>query len=116
MRLPHVRVFDRLSIRAKLYLGFGAILALLSGVAGTAFWGTSNLTSSADKIDVEVSQKLLVAKEMSAAAGDFHFAQTKYALVGPSGREDFLADAGAFKKLLAEADANATSPGERATL
>jgi hypothetical protein len=116
MRLPHVHAIDRLSIRVKLYLGFGAILALLLGVAATTYWGTSNLTSSADRIDVVVSKKLLVAKEMSAAAGDFHFAQTKYALVGPSGREDFVADVGAFKEVLAEADRNTTDSGDRATL
>jgi hypothetical protein len=32
MRLPHAHVFDRLSIRAKLYLAFGAILALLAAL------------------------------------------------------------------------------------
>ena len=116
MKFPHAHVLDRLSIRAKLYLGFGAILALLVGVAATTLWGTSNLTGSADKIDVVVSKKLLVAEEMSAAAGDFHFAQTKYALVGRSGREDFLADVGAFRQVLATADRNATDPADRATL
>ncbi len=116
MRLPHAHVLDRLSIRAKLYLAFGAILALLAGVAATTLWGTSSLTGSANRIDVVVSQKLLVAEEMNAAAGDFHFAQTKYALVGPSGREDFVADVGAFREVLAEADRNATDPADRATL
>ena len=77
MRFPQAHALDRLSIRAKLYLGFGAILALLVGVAATTLWGTSNLTGSADKIDVVVSKKLLVAEEMSAAAGDFHFARDR---------------------------------------
>jgi len=103
-------------IRAKLYAGFGAILALLVGVAAATFWGTSNITGSADHIDAVVSHKLVVAEEMSAAAGDFHYSQTKYVLVGPSGREDFLADVGAFREVLAEADRNATDAKSRATL
>jgi methyl-accepting chemotaxis protein len=114
--LPRFHAIDRLPLRAKLYAGFGAILALLVGVAATAFWGTSRITGAADNIDAVVSHKLVVAEEMSAAAGDFHFAQTKYVLVGPSGREDFLADVGAFREVLAQADRYTTEPADRATL
>jgi methyl-accepting chemotaxis protein len=103
-------------IRAKLYAGFGAILVLLVGIAAATFWGTSNITGAADHIDAVVSHKLVVAEEMSAAAGDFHFSQTKYVLVGPSGREDFLADARSFREVLAEADRYTTDPKGRATL
>ena len=109
-------MLDRLPIRAKLYAGFGAILVLLVGVAATAFCGTSNITSAADNIDTVVSHKLVVAQEMSAAAGDFHYSQTKYVLVGPSARQDFLADVGAFRDVLAQADRNTTDPKGRATL
>ena len=109
-------MLDRLPIRAKLYAGFGAILVLLVGVAATAFWGTSNITGAADNIDTVVSHKLVVAQEMSAAAGDFHYSQTKYVLVGPSARQDFLADVGAFRDVLAQADRNTTDPKGRATL
>ena len=114
--LRRVPAFDRLSIRAKLYLGFGAILALLVGVAATAFWGTSNVSSSADHVNVVVSKRLLVAEELSAAAGDFHFAQTKYALVGPSGRGDFMADVGTFRKVLAQAERYASDPAGHAKI
>ena len=114
--LPRIHAVDRMPIRAKLHAGFGTILALLVGVAGVAFWGTSNLTGSADNIDVVVSHKLVVAEEMSAAAGDFHYSQTKYVLVGPSGREDFLADVGAFRGVLAQADRYTTDTRGRATL
>jgi methyl-accepting chemotaxis protein len=114
--LPRFHAVDRLPLRAKLYAGFGAILALLVGVAATSFWGTSRITGAADNIDVVVSHEVIVAEEMSAAAGDFHFAQTKYVLVGPSGREDFLADVGAFREVLARADRYFTEPRDRATL
>jgi methyl-accepting chemotaxis protein len=116
MRLPFQHVLDRLPIRAKLYAGFGTILVLLVGVAATASWGTSNITGAADNIDTVVSQKLVVAQEMSAAAGDFHYSQTKYVLVGASARRDFLADVGAFRAVLAHADRNTTDPKGRATL
>ena len=114
MTRPHTAALDRLSIRAKLYLGFGAILALLVGVAATAFWGTARVSSSADHVNVVVQHRLLVAERLSAAAGDFHFAQTKYALVGPSGRPDFVADVRAFREVLAQAERYASDPAGHA--
>ena len=98
-------LLNRLSIRAKLFTGFGIVILLLAASAGAAFWGFSRLSSSEHAVDAIITPKVQSAEDMRAAIGDFHYSQTKYLVQGPSQRENFLGDVATYRKAFAGADA-----------
>jgi methyl-accepting chemotaxis protein len=111
-----MRLLNRLSIRAKLFTGFGIVILLLAASAGVAFWGFSRLSSSEHAVDAVITPKVQSAEDMRAAIGDFHYSQTKYLVQGPSQRENFLGDVATYRKAFAAADAAATDGPDHATL
>src|SRR6478672_6464623 len=101
-------LLNRLSIRAKLFTGFGIVILLLAASAGAAFWGFSRLSASEHAIDAVITPKVQSGQDMRAAIGDFHYSQTKYLVQGPSQRANFLGDVATYRRAFADARASAT--------
>src|SRR5690242_6295172 len=111
-----MRLLNRLSIRAKLFTGFGVVILCLAASAGAAFWGFSRLAASEHEVTAVVTPKVQSAQDMRAAVGDFHYSQTKYVVQGPSQRANFLGDLQTYRAAEAEARRAATTSAERAAL
>jgi methyl-accepting chemotaxis protein len=111
-----MHLLNRLSVRAKLFTGFGIVILLLVGCAGAAFWGFSSLGASEHKIDSIVTPKVQSAQDMRAATGDFHYSQTKYLVQGPSQRANFLGDVQTYRDAAAAAEKATTDPDDREAL
>jgi methyl-accepting chemotaxis protein len=107
-----MRLLNRLSIRAKLFTGFGIVIALLVASAGAAFWGFAKLSASAHEVDAVVTPKVLSVEDMRSAIGDFHYSQTKYLVQGASQRENFLGDVDTYRKAAAAAHVAASDPDD----
>jgi methyl-accepting chemotaxis protein len=112
-----MHLLNRLSIRSKLYAGFGIVVALLVAATATAFWGFSQLGSAANTVNDTVTPKVESGASMRAAIGDFHYSQTTYFVVPPKeARGNFLTDVGAFQKAYKAAMAAATDQADRAAV
>jgi methyl-accepting chemotaxis protein len=111
-----MRLLNRLSIRAKLFTGFGVVIVCLAASAGAAFWGFSRLAASEHEVTAVVTPKVQSAQDMRAAVGDFHYSQTRYVVQGPSQRADFLGDVQTYRAAAAEARRAVTTSGEREAL
>jgi methyl-accepting chemotaxis protein len=107
-----MQLLNRISIRAKLFTGFGIVILLLAASAGAAFWGFSRLSSSEHEVDAVVTPKVESAADMRSAIGDLHYSQTKYVLQGPSQRANFLGDIATYKKAQLAARAAANDPDD----
>jgi len=111
-----MHLLNRLSVRAKLFTGFGVVIVLLIGCAGAAFWGLSRLGASEHEITALVTPKVQSAQDMRAATGDFHYSQTKYLVQGPSQRSNFLGDVQTYRDAVAAAKKATTDPDDREAL
>ena len=80
-RLGIPGVFGHLSVRRKLYLSFGCVVALLVSVVGVAFFAMTSLDSAHKRVTNQVLPQVLAADAARSAAGDMHFSQTRYVLV-----------------------------------
>ena len=85
-RLGIAGVFGHLSVRRKLYLSFGCVVALLVSVVGVAFFAMMSLDTAHKRVTNQVLPQVLTADAARSAAGDMHFSQTRYVLVPPSTR------------------------------
>ena len=103
-------VAGHLSVRRKLYLSFGCVVALLVSVVGVAFFSMSSLDSAHKRVTNRVLPQLLAADAARSAAGDMHFSQTRYVLV-PSQYKDYLGDRAVFIHDLAAVRRTATADG-----
>jgi methyl-accepting chemotaxis protein len=103
-------VAGHLSVRRKLYLSFGCVVALLVSVVGVAFFSMSSLDSAHKRVTNQVLPQLLAADAARSAAGDMHFSQTRYVLV-PSQYKDYLGDRAVFVQDLAAVRRTATADG-----
>ena len=99
-----------LSVRRKLYLSFGCVVALLVAVVAVAFFAMTSLDSAHRKVANRVLPQVVAADMARSAAGDMHFSQTRYVLV-PSAYKDYLPDRAAFVADLA-ALRRSTTPDE----
>jgi methyl-accepting chemotaxis protein len=111
-----MHLLNRLSVRAKLFTGFGIVIVLLLGCAGAAFWGFSSLGSSEQQIAAVITPKVQSVENMRAATGDFHYSQTKYLVQGPSQRANFLGDVQTFRAAVVAAHRAATDEADRRAL
>jgi methyl-accepting chemotaxis protein len=111
-----MHLLNRLSVRAKLFTGFGIVIVLLLGCAGAAFWGFSSLGSSEHQIDGVITPKVQSVENMRAATGDFHYSQTKYLVQGPSQRTNFLGDVQTYRAAVVAAHKAATDDDDRRAL
>ena len=111
-----MRLLNRLSIRAKLFTGFGLVILLLVASAGAAFWGFSRLGASEHEITAVITPKVQSVEDMRAATGDFHYSQTKYLVQGPSQRANFLGDVQTYRTAVVAARRAATDPDDREAL
>src|SRR5690349_16427842 len=112
-----MHLLNRLSIRAKLFTGFGIVVALLVAATATAFWGFSQLGRAASEVNDTVTPKVESGASMRASIGDFHYSQTTYFVVAPKdARANFLADVGTFKHAYGSAIAAASSASDRAAI
>ena len=109
-RLGIGSVAGHLSVRRKLYLSFGCVVALLVSVVGVAFFSMSSLDSAHKRVTNQVVPQLLAADAARSAAGDMHFSQTRYVLV-PSEYKDYLGDRAVFVQDLAAVRRTATADG-----
>ncbi len=107
-----MQLLNRLSIRSKLFTGFGIVSLLLAASAGAAFWGFSRLAASEHAVDAVITPKVQSGQDMRAAIGDFHYSQTKYLVQGASQRENFLGDVDTYRHAFAAARAAATDDAD----
>jgi methyl-accepting chemotaxis protein len=84
-----------LSVRRKLYLSFGCVVALLVAVVAVGFFAMSSLDSAHRQVSDRVLPQVVAADTARSAAGDMHFSQTRYVLV-PSAYKDYLPDRATF--------------------
>jgi methyl-accepting chemotaxis protein len=89
------RLSAHLSVRRKLYLSFGCVVALLVAVVAVAFLSMTSLDSAHRKVANRVLPQVVAADTARSAASDMHFSQTRYVLV-PSAYKDYLPDRAAF--------------------
>jgi CHASE3 domain sensor protein len=75
----------KLSVRTKLFGGFGVVLALLAVVVAVALNTASSLGSAHSVVTGNVLPVVQAAAASRTSASDEHFSQTRYVLV-PSGR------------------------------
>jgi methyl-accepting chemotaxis protein len=108
LRIPGVT--GHLSVRRKLYLSFGCVVALLVSVVGVAFFAMSSLDSAHKRVTNQVLPQVLAADAARSAAGDMHFSQTRYVLV-PADYKDYLGDRAVFVADLAAVRRAATADG-----
>jgi methyl-accepting chemotaxis protein len=101
------RLSAHLSVRRKLYLSFGCVVALLVAVVAVAFFAMSSLDSAHRKVANQVLPQVVAADAARSAASDMHFSQTRYVLV-PSAYKDYLPDRAAFVAALAVMRASST--------
>jgi methyl-accepting chemotaxis protein len=105
------------SIGSKLGGSFGLVVVLLLGLCGLASWGLSQTTSVAHDIDRTVTPRLIAVDDLTAAAADMHFSQTRAVLDGgPGARADFRADHARFAADLRKLDALSTAAADRAAM
>ncbi len=104
----------QLTVSRKLYLSFGAVVALLAAVVGVATYAMSNLAAAQHQSSLQDSPKVEAADAARSAAGDMHFSQTRYVLA-PSGHADFLTDLATFNADLAKLK-QLTTPSEQKQL
>jgi methyl-accepting chemotaxis protein len=86
---------SQLSIRAKLFAGFGVVLALVVALVAVAFVALHDLEASHTRVAEVVLPRVLASDAARTAAADMHYSQTAYA-GDPAGREDYLGDRGVF--------------------
>ena len=103
-------VAGHLSVRLKLYLSFGCVVALLVSVVGVAFFAMMSLDSAHKRVTNQVLPQVLTADAARSAAGDMHFSQTRYVLV-PSEYKDYLGDRSVFVADLTAVRRSATPDG-----
>ena len=89
------RLSAHLSVRRKLYLSFGCVVALLVAVVAVAFFAMSSLDSAHRKVATRVLPQVVAVGAARSAASDMHFSQTRYVLV-PSAYKDYLPDRAVF--------------------
>jgi methyl-accepting chemotaxis protein len=105
-------------LRSTLYwrvagsVAFG--LVPLVAMVIVAFWATGKLTNSHRELTHRVLPDVSAAAEVRSAAGDMHFAQTKYALDGGEGRPDYVDDRGGFVDALATLRKEGETPAQQA--
>jgi methyl-accepting chemotaxis protein len=106
--------------RSTLYLrvagsvAFGLVPLVL--MAAVAFWSTGKLGDSHNQLTKHVLPDVSAAAEVRSAAGDMHFAQTKYALDGGEGRPDYEDDRSGFVDSLAKLKKTASTPAQEAQI
>src|ERR1700749_5062780 len=107
-------------IRSTLYwrvagsVAFGLVPLVL--MAAVAFWATGKLGDSHNQLTRHVLPAVSAAADVRAAAGDMHFAQTKYALDGGESRLDYEDDRGAFADALTNLKNEAETPAQQAQI
>jgi len=84
-----------MSVRLKLGLSFGAVVAMLVAIVAVAFWAMSGLEAAHKRVSDRVLPQVIAADAARSAAGDMHFSQTRYVLV-PSAYADYLPDRAVF--------------------
>ena len=109
-RLHIAGVTGHLSVRRKLYLSFGCVVALLVSVVGVAFFAMTSLDSAHKRVTSQVLPQVLTADAARSAAGDMHFSQTRYVLL-PSEYKDYVGDRSVFVADLAAVRRTATADG-----
>jgi methyl-accepting chemotaxis protein len=91
---------SQLSIRAKLFAGFGLVLVLVVALVAVAVVSLRDLEASHGRVADVVLPRVLASDAARTAAADMHYSQTAY--VGdPEGREDYLGDRAVFAQDLA---------------
>jgi methyl-accepting chemotaxis protein len=88
------------SIRAKLFTGFGLVVALLAAVVAVSDIAMGGLGSAQSRVSHKVVPEVLAVDEVRTAAADMHFSQTRYVLASPY-RSDFEADRKVYLRDLA---------------
>jgi methyl-accepting chemotaxis protein len=109
-RLAIAGLTGHLSVRRKLYLSFGCVVALLVSVVAVAFFAMTSLDSAHKRVTNQVLPQVVAADAARSAVGDMHFSQTRYVLV-PSQYKDYLADRAVFVRDLAAMRRTATADG-----
>ena len=109
-RLNIAGVTGHLSVRRKLYLSFGCVVALLVSVVGVAFFAMMSLDTAHKRVTNQVLPQVLTADAARSAAGDMHFSQTRYVLV-PADYKDYQGDRAVFVADLAAVRRTATADG-----
>ncbi len=109
-RLRVGRVHANLSVRRKLYLSFGCVVALLVAVVAVAFFAMRSLDSAHHRVSSQVLPQVLAIDAARSAAGDMHFSQARYVLI-PGAYKDYLPDRAVFVHDLAVVRRTATPDG-----
>ncbi len=92
-----MRALRNLSLRWKLFGGFGITVFLLLTVLGTALWMSSNLDSATGRIVNAANPKVDAASAVKYDAADLNGWQTAYVLDHGHSRPAFLKAEAAFK-------------------
>ncbi len=104
------RLSLHLSVRRKLYLSFGCVVALLAAVVAVAFFAMTSLDSAHQKVSNQVLPQVVAADAARSAAGDMHFSQTRYVLI-PGTHSDYVGDRAAFVHDLAVIRSDVSADG-----
>jgi methyl-accepting chemotaxis protein len=89
-----------LSIRAKLFASFGAVLVFVLALVAVAFVALRDLEASHATVAGAVLPRVLASDAARTAAADMHFSQTAY-IGDPEARADYLGDRSVFVRDLA---------------
>jgi methyl-accepting chemotaxis protein len=108
-----VPVVLRRSIAAKLFAGFGVIVALLVVAVAVALSGIGSLHAHQRDTTRHIVPLVSAAGAAQSAFSDAHYAQAKWVLVGRKARVDFEDDRGAFEQSLGALDKVAATPAAR---
>ncbi len=101
-----------LTVRRKLYLSFGCVVALLVAVVAVAFFAMTSLDSAHKRVSNQVLPQVIAVDAARSAAGDMHFSQTRAVLI-PSAYKDYLPDRAVFVHDLAVLRKTATPDGQK---
>ena len=99
-----MRALRNLSLRWKLFGGFGITVFLLLTVLGTALWMSSNLDAATGRIVYAANPKVDAAAAVKYDAADLNGWQTAYVLDHGHSRPAFLKSQSLFKTDLATLD------------
>jgi methyl-accepting chemotaxis protein len=104
------------SLARKFYASFGVVLILLTGMAGAAFWASSQMASSTHEVANVAAAKAGAAATVSGLAAYIHESQTRFVLTRNLSYQDHLGDVAQFVAGRAKLAHDSVSASDRAYL